>query len=116
MSFSESNLVMKLKIVNGKYHYIRHEFEDKNEYIISHNDKIYYWRPSLHSIHNDFEYVDIQMAQKIINGIKETKYRRQSVKENLLKHWNLVFQLMREETIEDVFKPEIDYNTYILAC
>jgi hypothetical protein len=56
------------------------------------------------------------MAQKIINGIKEQKYRRQSVKENLLKHWNLVYQLMRQEIIEDVFKPEIDYNTYILAC
>lgn len=104
----------KLKIIRGKYHYIKHEFNDKNEYIISHNDTIYYWRPNLSML--GYEYTSIPEVQDIIQNIKEKKYRSESVKNDLLKHWALVYQLMRNETIEKVLEPEVDYNTYILAC
>ena len=55
-------------------------------------------------------------VQDIIKNIKEKKYRSESVKNDLLKHWALVYQLMRNETIEKVLEPEVDYNSYILAC
>ena len=104
----------KLKIIRGKCHYIKHEFNDRNEYIISHNDIIYYWRPNLCMI--GYEYTCISEVQDIIKNIKDKKYRSESVKNDLLKHWTLVYQLMRNENIEKVLEPEVDYNSYILAC
>ena len=104
---------LQLKIIRGKCHYIKHEFEH-NEYIISHNETIFYWRPNLSSIGCD--YMVISDVQDIIKNIKEKKYRSESVKNDLLKHWALVYQLMRNETIEKVLEPEVNYNTYILAC
>lgn len=105
---------VNFKIIGGKCHVIKHEFKDGTEYIISHNDTIYYWRPKLGKL--GYEYTSMSEVQDIIKNIKEKKYRSETVKNDLLKHWALVYQLMRNETIEKVLEPEVDYNSYILAC
>lgn len=104
---------INFRIIRGKCHIIKHEF-DNNEYIISEDDKVYYWRPNLSSI--GFEYTSLTDIHNIIKSISEKKYRSNKVKNDLLKHWALVYQLMRSETIEKVLEPEADYSCYILAC
>jgi hypothetical protein len=105
--------MFQLKIIKGKYHYIKHEFEH-GEYVISHNDVIYYWRPNLSNLGCD--YMTISDVQEMISRIKQEKYRSESAKTKLINHWILVHQIMREGIIDKVLEPVIDYNCYILAC
>lgn len=105
---------ISLTIIDGKCHIIKHSFDKKNEYIIVKDNEVYYWRPSLRMI--GFEYTSITQAQNILLDIKTKQYRSESVRQELIKHWSNVIQLMRDSVIEKVLQPEVDYNSFILAC
>ena len=94
----------KIMIIHGKCHTVLFEVPDRNEYIISYQDTIYLWRPRLRLI--GFEYTDINQACKIIEDIISKKYRSEKVKKDLLDHWNVIIQIMRDNIIDKVLETE----------
>jgi hypothetical protein len=106
----------QLKIIRGKCHHILHEINDRNEYIISYNEDVYFWRPNLEGIGSD--YMNLSDVIEMINKLEsdKRKWRSEEHKKNLLNHWKEIYQIMREFRIEKVLEPQIDYNPYILAC
>jgi len=105
----------QLKIINGKCHHILHEFVDKNEYVISFNNEIYYWRPNLEMIGSDYMTItDVVSMTKRLDSDK--RWRSEKHKKTLINHWKEISQIMRELRIDKALQPEIDYNPYILAC
>ena len=106
----------RIVIIKNKCHVVIHEFSEKNEFIISDDENIFYWRPFLRNI--GFEYTDIQDAYKIVEDINTKRYRSERVKKDLLNHWSFVIQIMRDNIIDKVLEPERekDYNTLYLAC
>jgi hypothetical protein len=106
----------QLKIIKGKCHHILHEINDRNEYVISYNDDVYFWRPNLEGIGSDYMTLSdvIGMINKL--GSDKRKWRSEEHKKNLLNHWKEIYQIMREFRIEKVLEPQVDYNSYILAC
>jgi hypothetical protein len=106
----------QLKIIRGKCHHILHETNDRNEYVISYNDDVYFWRPDLEMIGHD--YMTLSDVIGMITNLESDKkrWRNEEHKKNLLKIWKEIYQIMRGFRIEKVLEPQVDYNSYILAC
>jgi hypothetical protein len=112
----------QLKIIKGKHHHILHEMNDRNEYIISYDNDVYFWRPNLEMIGSD--YMNLSDVIKMINKLESDKRKWRSIanisgeerKSNLINFWKEIYQIMRGFRIEKVLEPQIDYNCYILAC
>jgi len=106
----------QLKIIRGKCHHILHEINDRNEYIISYDRDVYFWRPNLEGIGSDYMTLSdvIGMITKLESD--KRKWRSEEHKKNLLNHWKEIYQIMRGFRIEKVLEPQVDYNYYILAC
>jgi hypothetical protein len=106
----------KLKIIRGRCHHILHEVNDRDEYIISCENDVYLWRPNLSMIGSDYMNLSdvIEMIKKLESDKK--RWRSEEHKNNLINFWKEIYQIMRGFRIEKVLEPQVDYNSYILAC
>jgi len=56
----------------------------------------------------------IEMINKLESDKK--RWRSEEHKNNLINFWKEIYQIMRGFRIEKVLEPQVDFNSYILAC
>ena len=81
---------------------ILHTFENKEEFIILLDNKIFYWRPNQNL--TDLSLMDMYELLRFKQLIESKKIWKENKKSEMIKHLELVYQTMRDIKINEILR------------